>query len=73
MEPGWAKMLGKALRHNGIRWAGKNITGVGERHNLGNWWFHFPYRAAVRWKSGIRMHGVKKWVELSYKSWKFYR
>jgi hypothetical protein len=65
--PRWLSGLGKALLHNG------KIVGAGERHSLGNWFFQFPMKAARRWKYGVRLHGVRKWVGLSYKSWKFYR
>jgi len=71
--PAWIRDLAKALVFNGLRPGGRRITGVGERHNLSNWWFNYPSRARLRWSSGIRAHGVRGHVRLSVKSWAFYR
>ncbi len=53
MMPEWVTELGKAIRTNGLRPNGRNIVGVGERPNLSNWWFSYPSRAVLRWRSGI--------------------
>jgi phosphoribosylformylglycinamidine (FGAM) synthase-like amidotransferase family enzyme len=65
------RMLAKALRHNGLNPNGGKITGVGERHNLANWWFAHPERFVKNHKYGVQMHGVKKWGELLVKDWKW--
>lgn len=70
MMPDWATQLWRALRTNGARWRGNNIVGVGERPDLSNWWFHYPARAARRWLYGVRSHGLRRWIELSWQSWR---
>lgn len=71
--PHWTRDLAKALASNGLQPNGRRITGVGERHNLSNWWFSYPSRARLRWSSGIRAHGMRGHVRLSAKSWAFNR
>ena len=71
MTPRWARELGKALRTNGLRWNGRNIVGVGERPNLGNWWFNHPSRAANRVRSGVQSHGFRGWIKVVRESRKF--
>ena len=73
MTQNWVTELGKALRTNGLRWNGRKIVGIGERPNLSNWWFEYPARAARRWTSGIRAHGMRRCVKLRHESWKFNR
>ena len=73
MIPDWARYLGKALLTNGVRRHGRKISRDAHCYDLGNWWFNYPERAARRWKYGVRSHGVRRWVELSYESWKFNR
>lgn len=71
MIPDWVTELGKSLWVNGLRWNGRKIVGVGERPNLGNWWFNYPSRAARRWSIGVRSHGVRRWIALARNSRKF--
>ena len=71
MTPNWLRYLGKALWTNGPRRNGTRISPDAHRYDLGNWWFNYPSRAVTRWRSGVRSHGMRRWVELSYESWKF--
>jgi hypothetical protein len=71
--PHWASYLGKALWANGLQRHGDKISNDAHIYDLHTWWSNFPSRTAFRWKYGIRSHGVRRWVKLSYESWKVTR